>query len=81
MITQEFRIRRARHACRKPSTCWRTRRAKPLAGGMSLIPLMKLRLAAPEQLIDIGRLQELNYIQREDGRPAHRRGHHALRRC
>ena len=28
--------------------------AKPLAGGMSLIPMMKLRLAAPEQLIDIG---------------------------
>ena len=37
--------------------------AKPLAGGMSLIPLMKLRLAAPEQLIDIGRLKELNYIE------------------
>lgn len=37
--------------------------AKPLAGGMSLIPLMKLRLAAPEQLIDIGRLQELNYVK------------------
>ncbi len=39
--------------------------AKPLAGGMSLIPMMKLRLAAPEQLIDIGRLRELNYIRRE----------------
>jgi carbon-monoxide dehydrogenase medium subunit len=36
--------------------------AKPLAGGMSLIPLMKLRMANPEQLIDIGRLKELNYI-------------------
>ena len=55
----------------------RERRRKPLAGGMSLIPLMKLRLAAPEQLIDIGRLHELNYI-REDGRRApHRRQHHA----
>jgi carbon-monoxide dehydrogenase medium subunit len=40
--------------------------AKVLAGGMSLIPLMKLRLAAPEQLVDIGRIPELNYI-REDG--------------
>ena len=39
---------------------------KPLAGGMSLIPMMKLRLAAPEHLVDIGRLAELNYI-REDG--------------
>ncbi len=44
--------------------------AKPLAGGMSLIPMMKLRLAAPEQLIDIGRLKELNYIRR-DGEEMH----------
>jgi len=33
--------------------------AKVLAGGMSLLPLMKLRLAAPETLVDIGRLSEL----------------------
>ncbi|HEY6340925.1 MAG TPA: xanthine dehydrogenase family protein subunit M [Bryobacteraceae bacterium] len=39
---------------------------KPLAGGMSLIPAMKLRLAAPERLVDLGRVQELNYI-RQDG--------------
>lgn len=41
-------------------------RAKALAGGMSLIPLMKLRLAAPEHLVDLRRLADLNYI-REDG--------------
>src|SRR5450631_3201879 len=41
--------------------------AKPLAGGMSLIPLMKLRMAAPEQLVNIGRLKELNYIRIEGG--------------
>ncbi len=40
--------------------------AKVLAGGMSLIPLMKLRLAAPERVVDLGRIAELNYI-REDG--------------
>ncbi|HYL74431.1 MAG TPA: xanthine dehydrogenase family protein subunit M [Bryobacteraceae bacterium] len=40
--------------------------AKALAGGMSLIPAMKLRLSAPEQLVDLGRIAELNYI-REDG--------------
>ena len=40
--------------------------AKPLAGGMSLIPMMKLRLAAPEHLVDLGRIKDLNYI-REDG--------------
>src|SRR5580658_10293730 len=33
--------------------------AKLLAGGHSLLPMMKLRLAAPEVLIDIGRLAEL----------------------
>ena len=33
--------------------------ARVLAGGMSLLPLMKLGLASPENLIDIGRLQEL----------------------
>jgi aerobic carbon-monoxide dehydrogenase medium subunit len=40
--------------------------AKFLAGGHSLLPLMKLRLAVPEILIDIGRLRELSYI-RDDG--------------
>ena len=40
--------------------------AKVLAGGHSLIPLMKLRLAAPGVLVDIARLQELRYV-RDDG--------------
>jgi carbon-monoxide dehydrogenase medium subunit len=40
--------------------------AKFLAGGHSLLPLMKLRLAVPEILIDIGRVRELSYI-RDDG--------------
>jgi carbon-monoxide dehydrogenase medium subunit len=37
--------------------------AKLLAGGHSLLPLMKLRLAAPSVLIDIGRLEDLSYIR------------------
>ena len=41
--------------------------AKFLAGGHSLLPLMKLRLAVPEVLIDIGRLHELRYVREEDG--------------
>lgn len=41
--------------------------AKPLAGGMSLIPMMKLRLATPEKLVDIGRLKDLNYIREAAG--------------
>ena len=40
--------------------------AKLLAGGQSLLPLMKLRLATPETLIDVRRIAELSYV-REDG--------------
>jgi aerobic carbon-monoxide dehydrogenase medium subunit len=39
--------------------------AKFLAGGHSLLPLMKLRLAVPDVLIDIGRLAELSYVRDE----------------
>src|SRR5580693_1476218 len=42
--------------------------AKLLAGGHSLLPLMKLRLAAPRYVIDIGRLRGMSYIREEDGR-------------
>jgi carbon-monoxide dehydrogenase medium subunit len=41
--------------------------AKPLAGGMSLIPMMKLRLAAPDHVVDLGRLKDLNYIKEAGG--------------
>jgi carbon-monoxide dehydrogenase medium subunit len=42
---------------------------KVVAGGQSLLPLMKLRLARPERLIDIGRLEALRGIrQLADGR-------------
>jgi aerobic carbon-monoxide dehydrogenase medium subunit len=37
--------------------------AKLLAGGHSLLPLMRVRLAAPSVLIDIGRIGELNYVR------------------
>ncbi|MBV9797780.1 MAG: FAD binding domain-containing protein, partial [Solirubrobacterales bacterium] len=40
--------------------------ARIIAGGHSLIPMMKLRLATPELLIDINDLAELSYI-REQG--------------
>jgi carbon-monoxide dehydrogenase medium subunit len=44
--------------------------AKVLAGGHSLLPLMKLRLAQPRYIIDIGRLRNMNYIREENGRIA-----------
>jgi aerobic carbon-monoxide dehydrogenase medium subunit len=39
--------------------------AKFLAGGQSLLPLMKLRFAAPTVLIDLGRVTELSYVRDE----------------
>src|SRR5437667_9638956 len=41
--------------------------AKILAGGHSLIPAMKLRLAQPPLLIDLGRIKDLSYIREEGG--------------
>lgn len=38
--------------------------ARVLAGGQSLIPMMKFRLAAPEHLVDVGNISELKGIQR-----------------
>ena len=42
--------------------------AKVLAGGHSLIPLMKLRLASPGIIVDLGRVRELKGISLEGGR-------------
>lgn len=41
--------------------------SKLLAGGHSLIPIMRLRLAAPSVLIDLGKLEELRYVRDEGG--------------
>ena len=41
--------------------------ARIVAGGHSLLPMMKLRLANPEHLIDINELSELSYIREQDG--------------
>jgi aerobic carbon-monoxide dehydrogenase medium subunit len=41
--------------------------AKLLSGGMSLIPLMKLRLAEPAHVIDINRISGLDHIKETDG--------------
>ena len=40
--------------------------AKVLAGGQSLIPLLNFRLARPERLVDINRIDELAYIRRRE---------------
>ena len=41
--------------------------AKLLAGGQSLVPMMKLRVARPKYLIDIHRIGDLNYIREDAG--------------
>ena len=44
--------------------------AKVLAGGHSLIPAMKLRLARPRVVVDIGRIANLSYVREDHGRIA-----------
>jgi aerobic carbon-monoxide dehydrogenase medium subunit len=44
--------------------------AKVLAGGHSLLPLMKLRLAQPSLLVDLGRIPGLSYVRSENGQLA-----------
>ena len=54
--------------------------SKVLAGGQSLVPMLALRLAFFDHLIDISRLDELNGIERQDGAVWIGGGHHR-RRC
>ena len=54
--------------------------AKLLAGGHSLLPMMKVRLAQPAVLIDIARVTELSGIAHRRRRGGHRRDHQARRR-
>ena len=42
--------------------------AKVIAGGQSLLPLLRLRLAYPELLVDLGGLSELRGVRDEGGR-------------
>lgn len=66
MIPQEFEyfapptLQHALELLGRPGT-------RALAGGMSLVPLMKLRLAAPEIIVDLRRISSLRSIRREDG--------------
>src|SRR2546426_4958998 len=41
--------------------------AKVLAGGQSLMPLLNMRLARPNIVVDINRIKELNYVRASDG--------------
>lgn len=41
--------------------------AKVIAGGQSLLPMMRMRLAQPPHLVDINQVRELDYVRPEDG--------------
>ncbi len=67
MIPTEFDYVRAGTLDEAISLLAQNEDAKILAGGHSLIPAMKLRLATPPMLIDIGRIKDLSYIREEKG--------------
>jgi carbon-monoxide dehydrogenase medium subunit len=67
MYAADFNYYRAGSVAEAGDLLKRNPGARLLAGGHSLIPLLKLRLAAPPALIDIGRIAELKGITVKDG--------------
>src|SRR5215510_1640393 len=65
MIPAQFDYVRAKTIDEALSLLAQNEDAKILAGGHSLIPAMKLRLATPSMLVDIGRIKDLVYIREE----------------
>jgi carbon-monoxide dehydrogenase medium subunit len=71
MIPSAFQYTRASSLDEALRTLASAKDAKVIAGGQSLVPLMKLRLARPDRLVDIGGLKELKGIRKlADGRLA-----------
>lgn len=66
MITQEFNYSRPGSLAEALKLI--ADGGKPLAGGMSLVPMMKLRLAVPEHLVDLGRIADLATITEDGGK-------------
>src|ERR1051325_662551 len=67
MIPAQFEYARANTLDEALSLLAQNEDAKILAGGHSLIPAMKLRLAMPPMLIDIARIKDLSYINENGG--------------
>ena len=67
MIPAQFDYVRANTLAEALTLLAQNEDAKILAGGHSLIPAMKLRLAQPPLLVDISRIQDLTYIREEEG--------------
>jgi carbon-monoxide dehydrogenase medium subunit len=67
VIPYPFTYHRAKSLADAQALLQRSPDAKILAGGHTLIPAMKLRLANPAALIDIAGIAELSYIREQDG--------------
>jgi aerobic carbon-monoxide dehydrogenase medium subunit len=67
MYSPDFNYYRAGSVAEASDLLKKNPGAKILAGGHSLIPLLKFRLAAPPALIDIGRIAELQGVTVKDG--------------
>lgn len=65
MYTAPFRYLRAATLPEAEALFAKTPDAKYLAGGQTIIPTMKLRLATPSALIDVSRIKELSFIRRQ----------------
>jgi CO/xanthine dehydrogenase FAD-binding subunit len=48
--------------------------AHVLAGGQSLVAAMNMRMSRPELLVDLGKLDDLDYVREEDGRYVRKTG-------
>ena len=67
MIAAEFDYVRANTLDEALTLLAQNEDAKILAGGHSLIPAMKLRLAQPPLLVDISRIKDLSYVSQDNG--------------
>ena len=65
MYTAPFRYLRPKTLAEAQALFRDSADARYIAGGQTLIPTMKQRLAAPAELIDIGRIASLAFIRRE----------------
>ena len=64
--TSRFTYRRARSLDEAIALLQEHEDAKAIAGGQSLMPMVNMRLVTPAMLVDIGRIQELDYVRVSD---------------
>ncbi len=67
MYASSFRYARAKSIAEAEALFAASEDAQYLSGGMTLIPTMKLRLATPEDVIDLNAIPDLAFVRRTDG--------------